>query len=391
MILERIALCALASASIHRSVGADRISPLASSVGRGGWYRNPSFVSTKSTQSSEPTLHWTDVLFQTRGGSTEEEATAVIDAETAEAAIIDDVSTAADSDDTNTTQAEETQPRNLTFSATKPHDGSLEDPDGIPSRFLLMKKGDRNGAKEGFEQTLAWRKEYEVDNLLARPHPKYDVCKALVPHYFVGRDPHNNIVFVQRPAKLDFELMRKNNATIDDLLLHYIYVIEYCWNILEPGPPEGVMTNVLDMRGLSFRSMKNQEYIGFGKRFVNMMSSNYPGRSYKTLVVNAPKWFHALYKVFKPLLRETTRQKIVILKAGKQQDNALRLYLGDSCPKDLLSSHKAATVEAGERYFMPVEEREECEPGPNSLVEFDMRQFCIEQLELHNETVQEVI
>ena len=45
-------------------------------------------------------------------------------------------------------------------------------------------------------------------------------------------------------------------------------MIEYCWNILEPGPPEGVMTNILDMRGISFRAMKNQEYIDFGKRFV---------------------------------------------------------------------------------------------------------------------------
>jgi len=153
------------------------------------------------------------------------------------------------------------------------------------------------------------------------------------------------------------------------------------------------MTNILDMRGLSLRNMKNQEYIGFGKRFVNMMSSNYPGRSYKTLVVNAPKWFHALYKIFKPLLRESTRQKIVILKAGKQQDKALKLYLGDSMPKDLLSSaeDEQGETEPGARYFLPVEDREECEPGPNSLAEFDMRQFCIDQLKLHNETMLEVV
>lgn len=378
MSLERIILCALASATAYHSAGADRISPLASSS------LLPSFVSAKSTQFSGPSLHWTDVLFRTRGGSSEEEATAVVESESAPAAD-GDVSTA-DSDDDG-----ESQPLNLTFAATKPHDGSLEDPDGVPTRFLLMKKGDREGAKEAFEATLAWRKEVDVDTILARPHPKYDVCKALVPHYFTGRDPHNNIVFIQRPAMLDFELMRKNNATIDDLLNHYIYVIEYCWNILEPGPPEGVMTNVLDMRGLSFRNMKNQEYIGFGKRFVNMMSSNYPGRSYKTLVINAPKWFHALYKVFKPLLRESTRQKIVILKAGKHQEKALKQYLGDSSPKDLLTSVKDVTMEPGERYFLPVEEREACEPGPNSLVEFDMREFCIEQLKVHNETLQEVV
>ncbi|KAL9181343.1 hypothetical protein ACHAXT_010148 [Thalassiosira profunda] len=354
---------------------------------RGGWHRSPPFVSRRTS-----TPHWTDALYQTRGGSTEEEgATAVVDAE----ATADDAATAAAADDTSTNgevTGDETQPRNLTFPATKPHDGSEEDPDGIPTRFLAMKKGDRAEAKEAWEGHLAWREEFDVGTTLQRPHPQYDVCKALVPHYFAGRDPHNNIVFVQRPALLDFELMRKNNATIDDLLLHYIYVIEYCWHILEPGPPEGIMTNILDMRGLSFRQMKNQEYIGFGKRFVNMMSSNYPGRSYKTLVVNAPKWFHALYKVFKPLLRESTRQKIVILKAGKQQDTALKFYLGDSLPEDLLSSggKKEDVHEPGTRYFLPLEEKEACAPGPNSADEYDMRQFCIEQLELHNETMQEV-
>jgi len=372
----------LASATTHSAGGADRIS------GR-GWYdrnRNPSFISAK------PTIDWTDVLFQTRGGSSteaeEEGVTAVIDTE-ATAADEDVANPEIDDTSDNTTEADEPSlPRNLTFSATKPYDGHLEDPDGIPTRFLSMKKNDRDEAKSSFEAHLEWRKEFEVDTLLGRPHPKYDVCKAMVPHYFAGRDPQGNIVFVQRPALLDFELMRKNNATIDDLLLHYIYVIEYCWNIFEKGPTEGVMTNVLDMRGLSFRNLKNQEYIGFGKRFVNMMSSNYPGRSYKTLIVNAPKWFHALYKIFKPLLRESTRNKIVILKKGKQQDAALKLYLGDSLPSDLISGKNAQeTPEAGTRYFLPVEEREECEPGPNSVVEFDMREFVSNLYILHHTVI----
>lgn len=356
---------------------------------RGGWHyrrsRSPSFVSPEKKSTAVPLA---DALIRTRGGSSVEEdadgVTLVVDAQ-GEA-----------SNDVSAEEEAESPPRNLTFGATNANDGSAEDPDGIPTRFLQMKKGDRDEAKEAFAIHLEWRRELDVDTMLARPHPKYDVCKALVPHYFAGRDPHGNIVFVQRPALLDFELMAKNNATIDDLLLHYVYVCEYCWNVLEPGPPEGIMTNVLDMRGMSFRNMKNQEYIGFGQRFVNMMSLNYPGRSYKTLVVNAPKWFHVLYKIFKPLLRESTRQKIVILKAGKEQDAALKLYMGDSLPSDLVSSggggaKKGGIHEPGTRYFLPAEEREQCEPGPNSLGEFEMRQFVIEQLELHNETMQEVL
>lgn len=362
---------------------------------RAGWYRYPSFISASSSSSHLSIielLRCSDDVFQLRGGSTEEgtDGAAVVepgDTITSTATIASDIDSI-DSGNLNATispeiltvdELQEELARNLTFTATKPHDGSLEDPDGIPTRFLLMKKSDRAEAKAAFERTLAWRKELEVDTILSRPHPKYDVCKALVPHYFSGKDPNNNIIFVQRPAQLDFELMEKNNATIDDLLMHYIYIIEYCWNILEPGPPERVMTNVLDMRGISFKLIRNQEYIGFGKRFIQMMSENYPGRSYKTLVINAPSWFHALYKIFKPLLRESTRQKIVILKAGSKQDTALKFFLGDSLPKDLISSdEKDATDDvrpSSSRYFLPVEDREDCEPGPNSLLEFDMRQL----------------
>lgn len=301
---------------------------------------------------------------------------------------------------------------NLTFPATIPGDGSEEDADGIPSRFLLMKKSDREGAKEAWEAHLAWRDEFEVGSILSRPHAKYDVCKAMVPHYFAGRDPHGNIVFVQRPAMLDFDLARINNATMDDLLLHYIYIIEYCWNILDPELGK-IMTNVLDMTGMSLRNLKNQEYIYFGKKFVSMMSSNYPGRSYKTLIVNAPKWFHMLYRLFKPVLRESTRQKIVIFKAGPQQDAALKFYLGDAIPKDLLSESEDNDKEKGSdsdasgengteggeksektsrRYFLPVDEEEQCEPGPNSLFEFHMRQFFLNQLNsTDDDSLQEIL
>eukprot|EP00970_Alexandrium_tamarense_P008804 scaffold1700_cov181-Alexandrium_tamarense.AAC.6 len=342
-----------------------------------GWKSTPSFIQTKSSRK---------LLFQIRGGSdaVKDDTTVATAAEIIEdgASVVNNTDASAD-DDIEITEVNATQtPLNLTFPATNAYDGSDADPDGIPTRFLLMKKNNREEAKASFEEHLQWRKEFKVDTFLARPHRMFDLCKALVPHYFAGRDPHGNIVLVQRPAMLDFEMMRRNNATIDDLLLHYIWVIEYCWNIIDPSPPEGIMTNVLDMSGISFRQMKNQEYIGFGKRFVNMMSSNYPGRSYKTLVINAPTWFHALYKIFKPMLRESTRQKIVILKAGSQQDTALKFYLGDSLPKDLISDSEKDKKDVEEngvdgtgRYFLPIGDRDQCEPGPNSLMEYDMRQF----------------
>lgn len=364
-------------------------------------YRRPSSLITSVEHHRKESL-----LHSMRGGSTEEEDTITVVTNVDVAFNLEEVEEVLSSEDggvineeseDDTSSSAALSPCNLTFSATKPHDGSISDPDGIPTRFLLMTKNDHAEVKAAFESTLSWRKEYNVDTILSRPHTKYDICKAILPHYFSGRDSHGNIVLVQRPATLDFKIMKNNDATIDDLLLHYIYVMEYCWNIIEPGPDgTGLMLNVLDMRGMTFSIMKNQDYAGFGKRFIQMMSENYPGRSYKTLVINSPTWFHALYKIFKPVLRESTRRKIVILKAGEQQNGALRFYFGDSLPKALISSGEDGGMgeeipTPGTRYFIPIEDIEECEPGPNSLLEHNMRQFCVEQLILHNATMQQVI
>lgn len=372
LVVTALLINCLNLASANKAHHVHRISP--STVhSRRGWHnrRNLPFISSSAASSL---LSWEESVLSIRGGSTVEEETIVseVDKETTEEGNPDDDITS----DETAEETEESQPRNLTFTAISPNDGSAEDPDGIPTRWLDMKKGDREGAKEAFQTHLAWREEVNVDTMLERPHPKFDICKQMAPHYFAGRDPHNNIIFVQRPAHVDFELMRMNNATIDDLLLHYVYVIQYCWNMVEPAP-DAVMTNVLDMRGSSFRQMSNSEYIEFGKRFVSMMSANYPGRSYKTLIINAPTWINVLYKIFKPMLRESTRQKIIILKAGEEQDTALKFYLGDSLPDDLLSTgdSKKDKKDMGTRYYIPVEEQEQCAPGPNSEVEFGMREF----------------
>lgn len=360
-------------ASANKAHDVYRISP-SSAVhsSRRGWHNrgNLPFVSSSAAASSLE-----EIVMNTRGGSTVEEDTAVseVDNETLDEGISpDEIITP----DEPAEETEQSPPRNLTFTAIKPNDGSAEDPDGLPTRWIDMKKGDREGAKEAFATHLAWREEFNVDTILERPHPMFDICKQMIPHYFAGRDPHNNIIFVQRPAHVDFELMRMNNGTIDDLLLHYVYVIQYCWSILEDAP-NAIMTNVVDMRGSSFRQMSNSEYIEFGKRFVSMMSANYPGRGHKTLIINAPTWINVLYKIFKPMLRESTRQKIIILKAGEEQDTALKFYLGDSLPDDLLSAgdSKKEKRDMGKRYYTPVEEQEQCTPGPNSELEFGMREF----------------
>lgn len=223
---------------------------------------------------------------------------------------------------------------NYTFPLLRAGDGHEEDPDSIPGRFLRMQKDNRAKAKHAVDLTLAWRAEHQVDKILGRPHPKFDLCKIVLPHCFLGRDTTGHVIFCQRPGFADTDLKHRMNVSDDDLLMHYVWVLEYCWNILEPRPDQ-TMTSVLDLKGVSLT--KTREMLAFIQRFVSLMSSHYPQRSFKTLIINSPAWFGALYRVISPLLRESTRLKIQILSPGRKQQQVLEEYLGPCLPEALLT------------------------------------------------------
>jgi CRAL/TRIO domain len=216
------------------------------------------------------------------------------------------------------------------FSFYQKNDGSESDPDRIPRKYLKMQNGKRGAAKKAMKATLEWRKEHDIDTILARPHPKFDVCNKVFPHYFCGRDESNHVVLLQRPGLIDLPTGHANGLTGEDLLFHYVYEMEYLWQIVEPDP-DATMTSVIDLTGLNFAVLRRAELINVVKLFVTTLDAHFPLRSHRTLVINSPKWFGAMYKLVSPLLRESTKQKIQILSKGKKQDEAMQSLLSN-CP-----------------------------------------------------------
>jgi len=257
-----------------------------------------------------------------------------------------------DTFDTNNTEVDIQKERgaavhdseNLVFSLFQEGDGSETDPEGIPVRYLKMQLYRRDQARKALESTIQWRKDHNIDHILKEPHPKFDICKEIFPHYFVGRDRDKHVVFVQRPALLDLDKAKANGLTNEDLLMHYVYVNEYLWQILEADSPLGTMTSVIDLQGLHIGVLRRPDILGFLKKFVSIMDAHYPQRANKTLILNAPKWFNMLYKLISPLLRESTKAKIEIHCRGKKQDKALIENLGESAkellPPSFWSKHK---------------------------------------------------
>ena len=230
------------------------------------------------------------------------------------------------------------------FSLYQPGDGSERDLDRIPQRYLSMLKGNRPAALAALNATLKWRQEHRIDTILQEPHANFDIYKAASVHYFLGRDATGHVVFLQRPA-LDsralFRLAKRNHClNVPEMILHYAYVMEYLWNVLDPPTPcssnnksDGSIrsvTTIIDLTGIDLSILRQRELLGFVKQFVLMTTTHYPQRAYKTLIVNAPPWFQQVYRMIAPLLRENTKAKIEILRRQSQhQVDVLRQVLGD--------------------------------------------------------------
>mmetsp|Transcript_13868 Transcript_13868/g.21872 ORF Transcript_13868/g.21872 Transcript_13868/m.21872 type:complete len:370 (-) Transcript_13868:188-1297(-) len=215
------------------------------------------------------------------------------------------------------------------FPLFQENDGSQTDPDGIPTRYLKMQRNDRSRAKKSLESTIRWRKENDIDTILARPHAQFDVCKRVFPHYFCGRDDTNHVILLQRPGLIDLKAAELNGLTGEDLLYHYVFEMEYLWQILEPKADE-TMTSVIDLTGLNFSVLTKRELINVVQMFCRTMDAHFPQRAHKTLLINSPNWFGAIYKIISPLLRESTKEKIAILSKGRKQDEELRMLLSKS-------------------------------------------------------------
>ncbi|GKZ00434.1 hypothetical protein MPSEU_000996000 [Mayamaea pseudoterrestris] len=284
------------------------------------------------------------------------------------------------------------------FSLYQVGDGSEDDPDGILDRYLRMQLGHRDDAMQAIQATLAWRKEHDIDHLLLRPQPKFDVCKAVFPHCFIGRDKFNHVILLQRPALIDIPKAKANSLTNDELLMHYVFVNEYLWQIVESEQALGTMTSVLDLRGLNFGVLKKTDLIGFCKTFISTMDAHYPQRAYKTLIINAPKWFNALYKLFSPLLRESTKAKIQIYPRGKKQDAALMELLDnakDVFPSSVWSSHKESKKRKRHKRGDDGDDEEVDASSDNawkcdSGMEKDLRAYVLSRLEVAGEKMGDV-
>lgn len=215
--------------------------------------------------------------------------------------------------------------------------------DTVPFRFIRATKGDLEAAKVRYNSTLKWRQEIGMDTILQEPHKKFDAIKANYPHFFHLRGKKNECCYFEKPAKMNLKRLKQEGIKMDDLLRHYALCCEYMWTKIESGE-DGRSIYVIDLEGIGFRDFAG-EVVDFTKRASSFTAEHYPERSGSIFVINVPSWFSIIWSVVKPMVDEVTKEKISILKVGK---DAITKALAEKIPmKNIPPEYGGESVSLG--------------------------------------------
>lgn len=216
---------------------------------------------------------------------------------------------------------------------SSPSAGISGGPLPFSARFIAAEKGDEEKGRQRYENTLQWRRENEVDNILVTPHPMFEIIKKYYPQYFHGRSKAGQPVYYERPGKIDLAALKREGLSIEDLLRHYMYITEYLWRVIEPSDTGRSLT-VLDVTGIGMYDLGG-EVLDFIKRASAFTGAHYPERSAHIFIINIPGWFNMIWRMVKPMIDPVTREKVHMLKGSAILRELETLIDLDNIPRDL--------------------------------------------------------
>lgn len=130
--------------------------------------------------------------------------------------------------------------------------GERYDPDvhgPLPARFLAGCKGNMEEARRRWVLTAEWREAEGINTILDEPHPSFETIKPCFPQYIHGRARNGCFIYYERPGLADWVGLAQA-GTVDALVRHYIYMMEYIYSYVETDP-NGKLISVWDITNCS--------------------------------------------------------------------------------------------------------------------------------------------
>mmetsp|Transcript_61537 Transcript_61537/g.169102 ORF Transcript_61537/g.169102 Transcript_61537/m.169102 type:complete len:694 (-) Transcript_61537:218-2299(-) len=211
----------------------------------------------------------------------------------------------------------------------------------VPKRWLDMNNGNVALAEEWWAKTMQWRAATDVESVLSRPQPHFDVIKQGYEHFIAGVDKLGHPIYVDviKSPNVVFRELKSKGVTVDDVIDHMIYLNEWMWRrwlddydgVGTKPDSRAYLLKIVDMQSIGMADTWGDTYDYFQK--LSALNKHYPERMYKTFVINVPSSFSFVWRLVAPMLDPNVREKVKIYKANEFKAPLLELVDADQLPE----------------------------------------------------------
>lgn len=189
--------------------------------------------------------------------------------------------------------------------------------DALLLRFLRARNFDLKKTEDMFRKDCVWRQEWKVDTVLTE-WKRPEVIEKYWGGGLLGCDKIGRPVWLDMYGRRDIKgIMHSVKGT--DIMMNYIWwnaqyeqIMKENAKLLNGGNPIDGMIVVSDQTDMEKQGFWKPS-MDLGKQIMSLFEQHYPEFLRMFIVINAPSVFNALWAIVKPLMREETRKKTIIL------------------------------------------------------------------------------
>ncbi|KAJ8613524.1 hypothetical protein CTAYLR_002220 [Chrysophaeum taylorii] len=187
---------------------------------------------------------------------------------------------------------------------------------GVPALYV-EECGPQEAARR-WEQTVAFRKEHGIDEILEEPQPDFEAIKRTYPHFLRGRTSDGSVLVVEQLGKLDISQL----PATADVTRHFCWIHEYLARRYD-GEDTRILS-VVDVSGLEWSQLVSSKALQLLRAATAVQDKLVPFRTRHLIIANAPSWFAAAFRIL-PLPANLKRKVRVV-------DDFSGVFSGDRLP-----------------------------------------------------------
>lgn len=211
-------------------------------------------------------------------------------------------------------------------------------------RWLRARKFDYNDTIKMVEEATECRSLPKLENYYPDPRACLGVNVGVYidqyPQLYSGYSKNGSPLFISKPGKLNIASIECATSLSRLLDFHWYVMMHDFGDRLrkkkaeDPDFRKFQCLTVMDLEGLSITQI-NSKVLGVIKEQAFVDSLCFPETMYKTLVINAPSFFAATWKIIKGFVDPRTAGKIEIISSkSKAHARLLELVDADQLPSD---------------------------------------------------------